>query len=289
MSELQTPANPTQEDDEINLLDLFVTITDNLRLLVLGPLLAGLLAFGVGSVTTPVYESRSVLRLGKDSTALFASEELLTPLLPVATWLPVSPSGNAQLQALRAHIKPSFNQLDETHAITVTAPSAEQAQRLHIALIDELRKQPMPKDQAEAFIRQRLTIAHATLDELNTVLPTLSKDVARPGTKSDAILHAYNLLLQQRLSTMQTVQELASKLQALSDDAIVQAPSLPDKPVKPKKALMAIITALATGFALLLFVFIRQAVRNAASNPEDAARLAAIRRNLARSVSLQRT
>jgi hypothetical protein len=40
------------------------------------------------------------------------------------------------------------------------------------------------------------------------------------------------------------------------------------------------ISVLASGFALLLFVFIRQAVRNAGTNPESAAKLARIRQAL---------
>ena len=42
------------------------------------------------------------------------------------------------------------------------------------------------------------------------------------------------------------------------------------------------MTTLATGFALLLFIFIRQAWRNAAANPETAAKLAALRASVRR-------
>ena len=42
-----TPHYP--EDDEISLLDLLQTIVDNLRLLVIGPLVAGLLALAAAT------------------------------------------------------------------------------------------------------------------------------------------------------------------------------------------------------------------------------------------------
>lgn len=48
----------------------------------------------------------------------------------------------------------------------------------------------------------------------------------------------------------------------------------PERKSKPKKALIAIIATLATGFALLLFVFIRQALRNGAKDEETAGKLA---------------
>jgi len=60
----------------------------------------------------------------------------------------------------------------------------------------------------------------------------------------------------------------------------LQAPSLPEKPVSQKKAMKATIAALATGFALLWFVFIRQGLRTAGADPESAAKLVAIRRAL---------
>jgi uncharacterized protein involved in exopolysaccharide biosynthesis len=47
----------------------------------------------------------------------------------------------------------------------------------------------------------------------------------------------------------------------------------PELKSKPKKALIAIIATLAAGFALLLFVFIRQALRNASQDTESAQKL----------------
>ena len=46
---------PAYEDDEISLLDLLQVITDNLRLLIAGPVLAGLAALGIGFLITPTF------------------------------------------------------------------------------------------------------------------------------------------------------------------------------------------------------------------------------------------
>jgi uncharacterized protein involved in exopolysaccharide biosynthesis len=51
----------------------------------------------------------------------------------------------------------------------------------------------------------------------------------------------------------------------------------PERKSKPKKALVAVIATLAAGFALLLFVFVRQALRNAAGDAESAHKLARLR------------
>jgi hypothetical protein len=81
-------------------------------------------------------------------------------------------------------------------------------------------------------------------------------------------------------SSQASVIALEKELEGMSDEQLLQAPSLPEKPVSQKKAMKATIAALATGFALLLFVFIRQGLRTAGADPESAAKLAAIRRAL---------
>ena len=54
-----TSSNP-QDDDEINLLDLLQVVMDNLRLLVLAPLAAGLLALGITFIVSPTFTATTV-------------------------------------------------------------------------------------------------------------------------------------------------------------------------------------------------------------------------------------
>ena len=49
------PETAVDDDDEINLLDLLQVIMDNLRLLVIGPLVAGLLALGITFAIAPTF------------------------------------------------------------------------------------------------------------------------------------------------------------------------------------------------------------------------------------------
>lgn len=71
-----------------------------------------------------------------------------------------------------------------------------------------------------------------------------------------------------------------AKVDESREGAVIQvldAAQPPERKSKPKKALIAIIATLAAGFALLLFVFIRQAMRNAKQDPESAQKLTALR------------
>uniref|UniRef100_UPI003565A8B9 GNVR domain-containing protein n=1 Tax=Hydrogenophaga sp. TaxID=1904254 RepID=UPI003565A8B9 len=58
---------------------------------------------------------------------------------------------------------------------------------------------------------------------------------------------------------------------------VVDQAQPPEKKSKPKKALVAVLATLASGFALLLFVFVRQSVRNARQEADSAHKLDALR------------
>ncbi len=81
-------------------------------------------------------------------------------------------------------------------------------------------------------------------------------------------------------STQAAVVSLEQQLEGLTDEQLLQAPSLPEKPVSQKKAMVATVAALGTGFVLLLWVFVRSSMRAAGADPTSAAKLAAIRRAL---------
>jgi uncharacterized protein involved in exopolysaccharide biosynthesis len=71
-----------------------------------------------------------------------------------------------------------------------------------------------------------------------------------------------------------------AKVDESREGAVIQvldAAQPPERKSKPKKALIAIIATLAAGFALLLFVFIRQALRNAGQDAESAQKLASLK------------
>ena len=71
-----------------------------------------------------------------------------------------------------------------------------------------------------------------------------------------------------------------AKVDESREGAVIQvldAAQPPERKSKPKKVLIAIIATLAAGFALLLFVFIRQALRNASQDGESAQKMAALK------------
>jgi tyrosine-protein kinase Etk/Wzc len=91
----------------------------------------------------------------------------------------------------------------------------------------------------------------------------------------------YNEVLFEQLSKQY---ELA-KIDESSEGAVIQVVDVavpPERKANMHKALVALLAALAAGFVLLLFVFVRRALRNARQDPESAAKLAAVRTGFGR-------
>ena len=65
-------------DDEISLLDIAVVIAENWFLLIIAPLLAGAIAYGAISATTPgVYETEALLAINEREAALVQAAPVL--------------------------------------------------------------------------------------------------------------------------------------------------------------------------------------------------------------------
>jgi hypothetical protein len=74
--------------------------------------------------------------------------------------------------------------------------------------------------------------------------------------------------------------ELQLKLQAKGGEVFAQEPSLPQHKAASKRSLVVIIALLVSGFALLLWVFVRKAWGAAAQAPASAHKVVAIKQSL---------
>lgn len=122
------------------------------------------------------------------------------------------------------------------------------------------------------------------LNELSNLRAQLAKqekdEPASAAGQGDYVAKYREFKYQETLFDLFAKQFELAKIDESREGAVIQvldAAQPPEKKAKPKKALIAIIATLAAGFALLLFVFIRQALRNANKDPESAQKLAALK------------
>jgi uncharacterized protein involved in exopolysaccharide biosynthesis len=122
------------------------------------------------------------------------------------------------------------------------------------------------------------------LNELSNLRAQLAKqekdEPASAAGQGDYVAKYREFKYQETLFDLFAKQFELAKIDESREGAVIQvldAAQPPEKKAKPKKALIAIIATLAAGFALLLFVFIRQALRNANKDPESAQKLATLK------------
>jgi tyrosine-protein kinase Etk/Wzc len=133
------------------------------------------------------------------------------------------------------------------------------------------------------------------LSELASLKSQLAKaEKEEPSSKdtSDYLAKYREFKYQETMFELFAKQFELAKVDESREGAVIQVLDIaepPERKAKPKKAIIAIIATLASGFALLLFVFIRSALKSASQNQETQQRInslqAAWKKALGRQVS----
>lgn len=276
-----------QEESQISLIDLLLVIVENLKLLVLGPVLLGFMALGVGYLMPKSYTSNAILSLPTpapntapsptpaQAAAIMVSPVVLDPVIRSANG-ELENSIEEQRLNLAKQIKATVGK-DMLLRLEVAGETPAQAQALANAIIDGWLNTTVPGERDRADLETRLGYAKTALDSVTRLIEKITNEgttnLGKPLTRGEAgtSLMAVGELQSKYLTE---VLSIPRALQGLSRDVIVQQPTLPIKAAAPKKALIAVIATLATGFALLLFVFVRHAVRQSANDAANASKWA---------------
>ena len=274
-------------DDEIDLLDLLVTVAESWKLLVIAPVLVAIAAFAGATFVKPdLYQSSAIVRLGENDAAILQSAVVLDPLAESFGYLGQAKGDrDAARQALKQDLVSAVDKRTKLVTVTATSTSAKQAQQLNEQAIALLLAELTPKGQDKANMlqqievnKQALLIAEASLNQMRQAS---SKGLAN-AANAEQIVASVTSLIALTTEYKQAIQGLEAGLRVKGDEVFVQTATLAQKPMPTKRALNAVIAALASGFALLLFVFVRKALVNAAANPESAKKIAQIKQSFGR-------
>lgn len=380
----ETTPLPEQAEDEISLLDLLQTIVDNLRLLVLGPLAAGLLVLGISFAVPPTFTA--TVKFLPPQQQQSAAANMLASLgglgglagaaaglkNPADQYLAFMKSNSVQDTLIeRFKLQDRYEtkyKADTRMALTgstrvtsgkdglitveVDDKDPQFAADLANAHVEELQKllaklAVTEAQQRRAFFEKQLTqvkdkmiaaeqalkgtginssvlksnptsavaavaalqaqvtaqevkvgamrgyLAETAPDfkqamtELANLRAQLGKqDKDSTGTdagQGDYIAKYRDFKYHETLFELFAKQFELAKVDEAREGAVIQvldAAQPPERKSKPKKGLIAVIATLAAGFSLLLFVFIRQALRNAGQDPEVAQKLTALKTSL---------
>jgi uncharacterized protein involved in exopolysaccharide biosynthesis len=277
---MDTIPQPLPPEDEISLLDLLLTVSENIKLLILGPLAAGLCALGVSFTLPATYESVAILPsevAGFNLNSTLRLPSVLDPVV-VSQGLGKDKTVEQARLALGGRIKTVVGKQDKLMTLTVSGDTPGQAQAIAKALLAQIYEQNRPRGSNKVRIERQLAQARERLEDAQKTSKGLLTLLER-GYRPDAVAlkyagtelpRGYADLLTFVTSSQAAVVSLEQQLEGMSDE----------KPVSQKKAMLATVAALGTGFALLLWVFVRSGLRAAGADPVSAAKLAAIRRAL---------
>ena len=283
MENTQQPANP---EAEISLLDLLVTLADNVKLLILGPLAAGLTALAIAFALPQTFESVAILPGDQTTVSVMNSTAVLDPVI-MSLGLNKDETLQEARLALRGQIKAAVGR-DKLLTLTVSDTNPQQAQATAQMLLTATYDQLRPRDSNKARIERQLVEAQSRLENSQIaaagLLRMLERQYSAEGLSKvggTELPRSYAELLGAASAAQAQVLGLEAQLEGMTDSQLVQAPTLPEKAAGPKKGMIAVGATLATGFLLLLLVFIRNGLLSAEADPASAAKLARIRRALA--------
>jgi uncharacterized protein involved in exopolysaccharide biosynthesis len=122
--------------------------------------------------------------------------------------------------------------------------------------------------------------AQTELAALRNQMDKADKSEGASGGSSDYVARFRDFKYQETLLALYMRQFELARVDESREGAVIQvvdAAQAPERKSKPKKGLVAVITALATGMLLLLFIFVRKAVRSAGQSAETAEKMARLR------------
>ena len=195
-----------------------------------------------------------------------------------------------------AQTKDKLTQAEQAlQASGVNASALKSDPQAAVAAVAQLQAQISAQEVKLASMRGYLTEASPDFKQAQTELAALRAQFAKVETSStrpngadaDYVARYREFKYQETLFELFAKQFELAKVDESREGAVIQvvdAATPPEKKSKPKKALIAVLSTLASGFVLLLFVFVRQALRRAAQSPESAEQLNQIRRAWAQAI-----
>lgn len=285
------------EEDAINLLDLLTTVVENLKLLIFGSLGAGVLALGISFLITPTFTAKTTMI--PPSLANSITNSALRAELGG-----LSLGGGAGLGGLIGAVKSPGDQYIAymesnilRDQLIVKYKLQERYDQKYLQNTRKVlkKKVKLTSDKKTGLITIEVDdhdpkfaadLANDYVDSLSRMIGrmTLAEAKARRELLEQQITEATQKSYQSPMVREGVIQSLirefeSARLDEKRDHPFVvqvdpaQAPELKSK---PKKALIAIIITLATFFLLLIFVFVRQALKNAKEDPETRDKLAGL-------------
>jgi uncharacterized protein involved in exopolysaccharide biosynthesis len=253
-----------QKNGALSLEMLGAVVVENLKLLLIGPVLVGVIAFGIASALPKWYTSTAYLSL--DEAGARAADSLMrsTPVL------------DKVLAKLQDGFEPRHKSLDGNRRIVVASGDIQIASKLFRmeysdrdprmaqkvnslfieAWLDSTRPPPEKRKVIEAEIERR----ELQVKSISQLVERLQKDAPSlvTQTQQGELATPIMNLIEKRDQNLEALIGLRDSLNGLSHDVVFGPPDLPQEPSWPRKATITILAVLVATLLLLVFVILRR-------------------------------
>ncbi len=279
-------------EDEISLLDLLQVIVENLKLLVLGPLAAGIVALGISFLIAPTFTAKTTVippnqsqgggaaallgQLGGLAGLAGGAAGIKTPTDQYIAYLESNTLRDELIEKFKLKERYKQKYQDTTRKVLKENVKITADKKSGLIAIEVSDKDPeFAANLANAYVAALShMIGEMTLKEARSKRELLEKQITEATQKSYQSPIIREAIIQSLIREYETARLDEKKENPFL--AQVDVAEIPELKAKPKKALIAVVTTLAVGFLLLLFVFIRSAWRNAQQDPESSQKLLGI-------------
>lgn len=266
-------------DDEISLLDLLVTVAEHWMLLVIVPFLVGIAAYGFASLQPATWRSSAVIGLPQaevsnylqtmfdDETGVFAG--VGAPASEIERELTISQGSTAERTRIELNL--AAPRMVEHALETVLAQLAAAVERGEVVSPEAQVEAEMAELDEEIALRERM------IGTLTRIMEEDETAVPFDGTAYALTVSTLNEIMGARDEQRKRRTVLESGLAALPVTVVEQEASSAIR-VGQAPLTIALLAFLGSGLVLLILVFVRAGVKNAAADPETRSKLDRIRR-----------
>ncbi len=264
--------------EETVLLDWLLVAAENLRLLVMVPVVAALIAAAVTFALPGSYESTALIKGTPQMRLALTSAEVLDPLLQELRFQRSDESLESARIRLRESIQTSFDPRDTLVKLTVKASSPEAAQAMAKSLLQIYSNSSKPRGAELKRMQVDLATTEDLISETSETLRLFNMQIRRAKAPIVVdVAQGYAMLISTLESLHKRKLDLLRELEGTDESALLQSPTLDRTERGLKRASVVAFVLIGCFVFLVFFVFIRHAVRAAALDEKGAIKLAAIR------------
>ncbi|WP_159608413.1 hypothetical protein [Hydrogenophaga sp. PBL-H3] len=290
------------EEDGVDLIEIIIALAENALLLLLAPLFIGVLTYAVMHALPQRFESVSIVRVVPPVVSNLDGDQLsINPAeVPavVAAYMTASPVLDAAMvksgivtepsiatiervrSELKSKIKTRVESDGQSITLVVSDKSPVMAQRLANVILESTFIESRPRPNERFRLEGELTQIKKRMQELSTTRQLVQSVIEQgsPGGELGKLVESYALISSQQSQIQRRILSIQVRLEGLTNETLLQNPTLPTAPVSPKKLMIAVLSTLLFGLLMLTLVLIRESWRKSYVSGQHGARITALKR-----------